>query len=224
MSHQFLVGGELFNLSFQETTNDIDGSDVDTDETPWPCFSSIPKTTGFLDKELAASGFTRIKIALRKGEMARWLIAVKLSSYSATYTNVSFIEGGIEKDANSDDEETDDEDVSELNDTSVKSLDSLHLVEQEEPSLCKQEGENENGQKCETGDSRPETQDVSDKEENQPVNENDAELMKSIEKQRQRAIAAARGGRKSLGSRNSYKDKGGKSSHNFKIQKQLSNW
>ncbi|KAK2635931.1 hypothetical protein Ddye_030723 [Dipteronia dyeriana] len=192
-----------FNLSFQETTNDIYGSDVDTDETAWPCFSSIPKTAGFLDKELAASGFTRND----QDDIEK------------------FVEGGIEKDANSEDEGTDDEDVSELNDTNVKSLNSLCLVEQEEPRLCKQEGENEDGQKCEAGDSGSETQDVSDKEEeNQPVNENDAELMKRIEKQRRRAIAAARGGRKSLGTRNSYKDKGGKSSHNSKIQKQLSNW
>ncbi|TXG56742.1 hypothetical protein EZV62_018055 [Acer yangbiense] len=192
-----------FNLSFKETTNDIDGSDVDTDETAWPCFSSIPKTAGFIDKELAASGFTRND----QDDIEK------------------FIEGGIEKDANSEDEETDDEDVSELNDTNVKSLDSLHLVEQEEPRLCKQEGENEDGQKCEAGGSGSETQDVSDKEEeNQLVNENDAELMKRIEKQRRRAIAAARGGRKSLGTRNSYKDKGGKSSQNSKIQKLVSNW
>ncbi|KAH7573414.1 hypothetical protein JRO89_XS03G0144800 [Xanthoceras sorbifolium] len=193
-----------FNLSFQETTIDVDGSDVDIDETAWPCFSSIPKATGFLDKELAASGFTRKD----QDDIEK------------------FIEGGIEKDVNSDDEETDDEDVSELNDTNVKSLDSLHLVEQEEPSLnYKREGEKENGQKCEVGDSGPETQDVIDKEEeNHPVNENDAELMKRIEKQRRRAIAAARGGRKSLSSRNSYKDRGGKSSQNSKIQRQLSNW
>ncbi|KAK4841264.1 hypothetical protein QYF36_001819 [Acer negundo] len=97
-----------FNLSFKETTNDIDGSDVDTDETAWPCFSSIPKTAGFIDKELAASGFTRND----QDDIEK------------------FIEGGIEKDDNSEDEETDDEDVSELNDTNVKSLDSLRLVEQ----------------------------------------------------------------------------------------------
>lgn len=54
--------------------------------------------------------------------------------------------------------------------------------------------------------------------------EHDAELTKRIEKQRKRAVVAARGGRKSLSSRNSYKDKGGKSSHNSKIQKQLNSW
>jgi hypothetical protein len=46
-----------FNLSFRERPYDIDGSQVDTDENGRPCFSSIAKDAGFLDKELAASGF-----------------------------------------------------------------------------------------------------------------------------------------------------------------------
>lgn len=54
--------------------------------------------------------------------------------------------------------------------------------------------------------------------------ENNSELVKQIEKQRKRAIAAARGKGKSCASRNSYKDKGGKTSHNAKVQKQLSIW
>ena len=48
-----------FNLSFRERPYDIDGSQVDTDENGRPRFSSIAKDAGFLDKELAASGFTR---------------------------------------------------------------------------------------------------------------------------------------------------------------------
>lgn len=51
--------------------------------------------------------------------------------------------------------------------------------------------------------------------------DDDPELEKRLTKQRQRAIQAARGRRKGITSRNSYKDKGGKSSHNSKIQKQL---
>jgi RIO kinase 2 len=46
-------------MSFQESLDDIDGSEVDTDESGRPRFSSIEKGAGFLDKELAASGFTR---------------------------------------------------------------------------------------------------------------------------------------------------------------------
>lgn len=36
--------------------NDVE---IDNDESARPCFSSISKTAGSLDKELAASGFTR---------------------------------------------------------------------------------------------------------------------------------------------------------------------
>lgn len=46
-------------MSFEEQSDDIDGSEVDEDESGRPSFSSITKTAGFLDKELAASGFTR---------------------------------------------------------------------------------------------------------------------------------------------------------------------
>lgn len=48
-----------FNMSFQESPDDIDGSEVDTDENGRPRLSSIEKGVGSLDKELAASGFTR---------------------------------------------------------------------------------------------------------------------------------------------------------------------
>lgn len=48
-----------FNVSFEQTPEESDGSDVDSDETGRPRFSSIKKVTGSLDKELAASGFTR---------------------------------------------------------------------------------------------------------------------------------------------------------------------
>lgn len=46
-------------MSFQECTDDIDGTEVDTDSSGRPCFSSIAKDAVFLDKELAASGFTK---------------------------------------------------------------------------------------------------------------------------------------------------------------------
>ncbi|PON51778.1 hypothetical protein PanWU01x14_213480 [Parasponia andersonii] len=52
-----------FDLSFQEYTVDADGKEVETDECGGGggrlCFSSISKDIGFLDKELAASGFSR---------------------------------------------------------------------------------------------------------------------------------------------------------------------
>ncbi|KAL1535218.1 non-specific serine/threonine protein kinase [Salvia divinorum] len=63
-----------------------------------------------------------------------------------------------------------------------------------------------------------------DNSEKDEEHDDDPELEKRLTKQRQHAIQAARGRRKGTTSRNSYKDKGGKSSHNSKIQKQLSSW
>lgn len=40
-------------------TDTIDRSEVDTDESGRPCFSSIEKDASSLDKELTASGFTK---------------------------------------------------------------------------------------------------------------------------------------------------------------------
>ena len=63
-----------------------------------------------------------------------------------------------------------------------------------------------------------------DNSEKEEEHDDDPELEKRLTKQRQRAIQAARGRTKGITSRNSYKDKGGKSSHNSKIQKQLGSW
>ncbi|GMY05077.1 serine/threonine-protein kinase rio2 [Fagus crenata] len=84
----------------------------------------------------------------------------------------------------------------------------------------------ENQQNSEAGQTNGlETQDVSDKEEdNQTMNSKDTELTKRLKNQNRRVIASMRGGRKSLASRNTYKDKGRRSSQNSKIQKQLSDW
>lgn len=48
-----------FNLSFDEKEVEDDDSEVDSDEGCRPQFSDIKKVSGFLDKELEASGFTR---------------------------------------------------------------------------------------------------------------------------------------------------------------------
>lgn len=48
-----------FNFSFEECTIENEVTEVQTDENGRPCFSSISKDAGFLDKELSASGFTK---------------------------------------------------------------------------------------------------------------------------------------------------------------------
>ncbi|KAI4346490.1 hypothetical protein L6164_007381 [Bauhinia variegata] len=183
-----------FNLSLQESRDDIDGSDGEEDEGERPCFSTIDKSSGFLDKELAASGFTR-----KDEEDVQ-----------------KFIEGNAEEDIHSDDQGTELGDVKD--DHSLQLLKQFHQYEGQETM--------EKDRNSEASESSEfETQDASDKEEhNQNMMENDAELQKRLNKQRRRAISAARRGQKTLASRNSYKDKGGRSSHNSKVQKQLSSW
>ncbi|XP_043707208.1 serine/threonine-protein kinase rio2-like isoform X2 [Telopea speciosissima] len=161
----FKFFSKRFNLFFEEITDECDESDSDMNENGRPCFSSIAKSAGSLDKELSASGFTR--------------------------------------------KDQDD-------------------IEKEELSMMggnKEDDMEENRHSSEAVECNgPETSEADEKVDDQDLNESDDELMKRLNKQRRRAIAAAHGGRRALASRNSYKDKGGKTSHNSKIQKQLSGW
>ncbi|KAK7277097.1 hypothetical protein RIF29_18247 [Crotalaria pallida] len=190
-----------FNISFQESKDDTDGSDEARDESGKPSFSEIEKSAGFLDRKLAASGFTR-----KDEEHIQ-----------------RFIEGGAESDSNSDSEGVDSVNdlVEDLNEANIIDDDSSHLLEQDDGHESQEKDET-----CEAGESSgSEKEDASDKEENnENAQENEAGLEKSLSKQRQRAIKAAQRGRKSLASRNSYKDKGGRSSHNSKIHRQMSSW
>ncbi|PPD88083.1 hypothetical protein GOBAR_DD14984 [Gossypium barbadense] len=167
---------QMFNLSFEECSDDIDD-----DESSRPSFSSITKTAGFLDKELAASGFTRKD----EDDIQK------------------FIEGDVEEDDVSDGEHD-----SELCQTNIKGFDSLHLDQEESTSRCNEEGQVvENLQSPEVGQrGDPESQNLSS---NEGDENDDTELVKSLAKQRRRAMAAARKGHhKNSTSRNSYKDKG----------------
>lgn len=56
---QHFFSPSRFNLSYQESEDEYDETEADVEEIERPSFSSIAKTTGFLDKELSASGFTR---------------------------------------------------------------------------------------------------------------------------------------------------------------------
>lgn len=48
-----------FNITYEENLGDSDGPDSVSDVSDRLNFSSITKVSGFLDKELAASGFTK---------------------------------------------------------------------------------------------------------------------------------------------------------------------
>ncbi|KAH7867357.1 hypothetical protein Vadar_032457 [Vaccinium darrowii] len=192
----FKFFSKRFNLSFEEQPGESDGSDVDSDETGRPCFSSIKKVTGFLDKELAASGFSR-----------------KDQDDIEKFTEVD-----VEKDLDSDGDGTGDEGEGRIPeaspDANIKHFDSLCLVEQHEPIVnCDDGGEEEKQhQFAEAGQSNEiENPEASDKEEEDVLeDEVNPDYSKSLNKQRRRAIAAAHGGGKTSASRNSYKDKGGR--------------
>ncbi|KAK4784960.1 hypothetical protein SAY86_001649 [Trapa natans] len=192
----FKFFGKRFNLSFEEDADNSDSGDVEDGSRP--SFSSINKADGFLDKELAASGFTRKDQA----DMDK------------------FIEEDSAGGAVSDDED----DSTDLDEAIVRDTDALPLSE--EPEQIHEGGGPEEVENREStgasGSNELEAQNESDESEAQ--DRNDAELVKCLNKQRRRAISAAHGGHKPFTSRNSYKDKGGRSSHNSKIQKQMCNW
>ncbi|XP_039155290.1 homeobox-DDT domain protein RLT1-like isoform X2 [Eucalyptus grandis] len=102
----------------------------------------------------------------------------------------------------------------------MSDVDSLHLLDQPGHIVEGNEEEiKENRQRCEGQLSKPCCEGYFNEDESEE-NANDAELVKRLNKQRRRAIAAVHRGGKTIASRNSYKDKGGRSSHNSKIQKQ----
>ncbi|KAK9150922.1 hypothetical protein Syun_009231 [Stephania yunnanensis] len=200
-----------FNLSFHEEKEAIDQSELDGDESGWPCFSSISKSAGFLDKELAASGFTRKdQDGLEK-----------------------FVEGKAEQDVGSDEEELVDEGhVFDGQDgANIRSLSFLRLEDQNEQAVVSHDDidVDESSLQAFVNDANGDVGGENKKEkevdgEITNENENDAELAKRLNKQRRQAVAAAHGRRRALSARNSYKDKGSKSSQNAKIQKQLACW
>lgn len=109
-------------------------------------------------------------------------------------------------------------------------LSITEFMYQEEDGQSEDEKSRKNDRKIENEDNSEDDNQVADEhgledgEQIEDEDEDDPELVKRLNKQRRRAIQAAHGGRRNFTSRNTYKDKGGRSSHNSKIQKQLSNW
>ncbi|KAH6778294.1 protein serine/threonine kinase [Perilla frutescens var. frutescens] len=228
-----------YNLTFDEKEVENDDSEVELDESCRPLFSDINKASGFLDKELEASGFTRKD----QDDMDKFSSRSVGNSFAPVGTG--FVEKDEEKDLESDSEEAEDEDdiASQINDSSLDNFESLSLVREEGDNL--REGnleDNQNIMHQHTTSTKPSqsgemalenrqvehddnsADDKSEKEEEQNGDDDDPEFVKSLSKQRKRAIQAAHGKRRAITSRNSYKDKGGRSSNNSKIHKQLSNW
>ncbi|ERN20158.1 serine/threonine-protein kinase rio2 [Amborella trichopoda] len=204
-----------FNISYE-----CEGSDSDSEESVRPCFSSIVKSTSSLDKELAASGFTRTD----QDEMEKFVINPSEP-----------VDCG-----SSEEEETSDVRCLSLGnvDAAASSLDSMHIGSEFSGDFIKREvsicgsGEDDlekshtDGNSTHRGDGHDDvdkasvggTTDAHNEEslrQDEEGDEDDPVLVRRLNKQRRQAVAAAHGRRKPLSSRNSYKDKGGKAaSHN----------
>ncbi|CAO2182096.1 unnamed protein product [Urochloa humidicola] len=216
-----------FNLK-SEKNEEQEGSDSDDEGNNRPSFLSVKKAAGSLDKELAASGFTRKE-------------QVEMEKY---------IEEDAEgQDSSSDDD--DDEDEEEVGD--AVPIDSLKIDQDRSDELdCNLASRNssgpgeEHGTSCSgenglegppsgtNGDAKEPVEsegkllsqaddDNSSGDDDDDDDEEDVELTKKLNKQRKKAIAAAHGRRRPVSSRNAYKDKG-KGTMNSKIQRQACKW
>ncbi|KAF3329389.1 serine/threonine-protein kinase rio2 isoform X2 [Carex littledalei] len=186
-----------YNLSYEEEREQDEGSaSVAGEERDKLRFSSIEKSAGFLDKQLAASGFTR----KNEDDIQK------------------YIEGEKEGSDDEYDEDDDDNEASDSESVGVQ-ISSLKMADEpEESSSCNDVGVKE--EPLVPGNE----EDTADGSDGSEEDENDEELTKRLNKERKRAIASAHGRRKLITSRNSYKDKGRKSSLNSKVQRQALQW
>ncbi|CAA7019339.1 unnamed protein product [Microthlaspi erraticum] len=173
-----------FNMTFRE---DRDETEVEVDENSRPSFYDISKDANALDRDLEASGFTKKE----QNHLDR------------------FIEGGQEKSKDSDEnEESDDEEQT------CESNEEENLNEMTSLELQGKEQNNSDGAELDDTEKGESSGDKDEDESDEEVKNNDPDLEKKLEKQRRRAMADAKGRRKSQSSRNTYKDKGrGRSQH-----------
>ncbi|XP_039119242.1 serine/threonine-protein kinase rio2 isoform X2 [Dioscorea cayenensis subsp. rotundata] len=233
-----------FNLSGHEDEDDNDdGSESDLESNSRPTFSSITKSSGFLDKELAASGFTRRD----QDDIEKYIDG-----------------GGEEIDGpDSNDEVPSDQEEQDPDENHIPlavNMNALHLADQHDflmhsndkdaleepqhsmiPSTTSEAETSRAGHQVSINDGddkgsdgRPTSAHAgcsnelevsrAEQDDSNELNEDDALLTKRLSKQRRRGVAAAQGGHKAISSRNSYKDKGGRSSNNSKLQKHACKW
>ncbi|CAN6485403.1 unnamed protein product [Victoria cruziana] len=181
-----------FHLSFQEMEDDQLGSEEDACESGRPCFTSIAKEAGFLDKELAASGFAKED----RDDIQKFILDVVENPDDP----------GSVDDLAEDDVFIKDDQIDSL----IECTYSLNLAAE-----C--------GSPQDEAMGSPLVNEKDDAVDGDGDDEDEVTLAK-LNKQRRRAVAAARRGGKSVSSRNMYKDKGGRSSHNSKVQKKLNCW
>ncbi|CAI9755457.1 unnamed protein product [Fraxinus pennsylvanica] len=141
--------------------------------------------------------------------------------------------GQEDSDSDADAEGIEDEEyiADSTNEPDIKDFDSKCSLKEEEDNTPKHEDRQIEHEVVEE-DRHIQREDNPEEESSQAGCEHDSEaeqienpeLFKRLSKQRQRAIQAARGKKKSSTSRTIYTDKGGRSSYKSKIQKQMSSW
>uniref|UniRef100_A0A1J3JAW7 Serine/threonine-protein kinase RIO2 n=1 Tax=Noccaea caerulescens TaxID=107243 RepID=A0A1J3JAW7_NOCCA len=191
-----------FNMTFQEDKDESDETEVEVDENSRPSFYDITKDANALDRDLEASGFTK-KV---QNDLDR------------------FIEGGQEKRKDSDENEDEDEgEESEDEEQTCESKEEENVNEMISLNLEKEENSSDGAEldNTEKGESSGDKDEVGSDEE---VKNNDPELENKLGKQRRRAMADARGRRKSQSSRNTYKDKGKGRSQHSKVHSNMRDW
>lgn len=223
-----------YNLTLEvDEADECEGSGSGNEGSVRPSFSSVAKYTGSLDKELAASGFTR-----KDQDVIE-----------------KFVEGVEEQheDVSSDEEKLTDNGVShdEVNEVSATKLQSLRLDDQNMNGANKEfqhisllnisdaaetvfTEEHKSNNSDDDDSSKPgmdnETatpageEKRSDNDDEDSGSEEDPEFVKRLNKQRRKAIKAVHGSVRAGSSRNSYKDKGNKKSSNSIAQREACKW
>jgi len=225
----------------------LEESDSDSDDDRRPCFEAIAKSAGSLDKALAASGFTE----QNQDDLEKFVFG-KADSNDGTSSDIeddaegeSFSQETVPTGEKASHLETHESISPETlpGGENASHLETLSLDLNGDFAEVSGPGENvdscsasnrvdaislSNGcnmdQQISAEDTRIQSSTADGGDGGPVISDDDPELDRRLDKQRQRAIAAAHGARRSHASRNSSKDKGGRRSHNAKIQMKSLLW
>lgn len=218
-----------FGSSAAEGADQLEESDSDSDDDRRPHFEAISKSAGSLDKALAASGFTE----QNQDDLEKFVFG-KADSNDGTSSD---IEDDAEGESFSEETVPSGGIASHLETLSVDVSDDFAEVSRAGDNVDSCSASNRVGaislsdgcntdQQISAEDTSIQSSTAGDegRDDGSVTSEDDPELERRLDKQRQRAIAAAHGKRRSHASRNSSKDKGGKRSHNAKAQMKSLVW
>ncbi|KAL3690713.1 hypothetical protein R1sor_004364 [Riccia sorocarpa] len=183
----FKFFGKRFN--YAPTTaivrKESEGADEDAEDDGRPVFEDVAGHAGALDRELAASGFTK-----QNQEVLEQFADVEEND-----------------DGNGEDVVSENDDVEEVN---GRGFERLSVSNEEETSAGEVSKGGEEGEDRRTdGQSQEESEEGSEEE---TSNQQDPEQLKRLEKQRKKVVKAVKSGGQQRNTRNTSKDKGGRRS------------